>query len=220
MTLKKQTTLKKQAGSSSVPTAVPLNTILPSIIGVARSGNTLTAAVGSWIGSPTSFTYQWAANNANIPGATSSTFLLTDTQVGATITVTVIATNIIGPSAPATSAPTGVVQPTIPFNTAIPVISGTAQSGQTLSTTNGTWLHAPTSYTYQWSANGTAIPGATSSTFLLTDTQVGTAITVSVTAINPAGSSIPARSASVGPVTPRGGSDGGMVMPNLLVALT
>jgi hypothetical protein len=37
-----------------------------------------------------------------------------------------------------------------PVNSALPVISGTAQEGQTLTTTNATWTQAPTSYAYQW----------------------------------------------------------------------
>ena len=40
--------------------------------------------------------------------------------------------------------------PPAPVNTALPVISGTAQSGQTLSTSTGSWQNSPTGYTYQW----------------------------------------------------------------------
>lgn len=37
-----------------------------------------------------------------------------------------------------------------PVNTVAPVVSGTAQQGQTLSATQGTWSPAGDSYTYQW----------------------------------------------------------------------
>ena len=37
-----------------------------------------------------------------------------------------------------------------PVNSTLPVISRTAQEGQTLTTTNATWTQAPTSYAYQW----------------------------------------------------------------------
>jgi hypothetical protein len=37
-----------------------------------------------------------------------------------------------------------------PQNTVAPVASGTAQAGQTVSATQGTWNHSPTGYTYQW----------------------------------------------------------------------
>ncbi|MFD0077803.1 glycoside hydrolase Chb [Streptomyces sp. NPDC127166] len=46
----------------------------------------------------------------------------------------------------------------------------------------GTWTPAPTSYAYQWYANGRAISGATKATFVLTKAQRGLRITVRVTA--------------------------------------
>lgn len=78
----------------------------------------------------------------------------------------------------------------IPGNTVLPVISGTATSGSTLTTTNGTWTNSPTSFTYQWTRADTITPisGATASTYVLTATDVGHTITVSVTATNAIGS--------------------------------
>lgn len=77
-----------------------------------------------------------------------------------------------------------------PGNTVLPVISGTATSGSTLTTTNGTWTNSPTSFTYQWTRadTSTSISGATASTYVLTATDVGHTITVSVTATNASGS--------------------------------
>jgi Flp pilus assembly pilin Flp len=40
--------------------------------------------------------------------------------------------------------------PAAPANTEVPVISGTPQIGQTLTTTSGAWTNSPTSYDYQW----------------------------------------------------------------------
>jgi hypothetical protein len=76
----------------------------------------------------------------------------------------------------------------LPVNTVAPVVSGTATVGQTLTTTNGTWLGAPApTFTYQWQRAGSNIGGATSSTYLLVVADVGNAIRCVVTATNPLG---------------------------------
>lgn len=75
-------------------------------------------------------------------------------------------------------------------NTAIPVVSGTAQQGQTLSTSNGSWTYDLDflTYTYRWlrcdaaGANCVAIGGATNLTYLLTAADVGSTIRSEVTA--------------------------------------
>ncbi len=92
--------------------------------------------------------------------------------------------------------------PTAPANTALPTISGTAEQGQTLTVTHGTWSNSPTTYTEQWalcpasSSSCSAISGATSATFKIPTTSgyVGSTIRVQETASNGAGGGAPARS--------------------------
>lgn len=89
-------------------------------------------------------------------------------------------------------------------NFTAPVISGSPVQGQTLSSTTGTWGAGgkPLVYTYQWQGNGVNIGGATSSTYVLTATEVGKLITCVVTATTTNGSqSGSATSNSLGPVT-------------------
>lgn len=81
-----------------------------------------------------------------------------------------------------------------PVGTAAPTISGTAQEGQELSTTNGTWNNSPTSYAYAWSrcdASGgscAAIATATGATYTAVSADVGHTLRVTVTAKNTGGS--------------------------------
>ena len=188
------------ATAAVVAASAPSNTALPAITGTAQVGQTLTSSTGSWTNSPTSYSYQWEwfDTSTNISGATGSTYVLATGDVNHKIAVKVTATNASGSSSPATSAATAAViaAAAIPVNSALPVISGTAQEGRTLTTTNGTWTQAPTSYTYQWydSDTSTAISGATSSTYVLKASDVGHQIKVSVTAKNTAGTSSPAMS--------------------------
>ncbi len=79
----------------------------------------------------------------------------------------------------------GPAQP--PSSTAPPVLSGTAQDGDQLSTTNGTWTNNPTSFTYQWEdcpsaaeTGCTPIANATQSSYTLTAGDVGRYVTAVV----------------------------------------
>jgi hypothetical protein len=74
-----------------------------------------------------------------------------------------------------------------PADSALPAISGTAQVGKVLTTTTGTWTGA-TSYAYKWAGNGTAIAGATASTYTPVSSDVGHTLTAIVTATGPGGS--------------------------------
>ncbi len=123
--------------------------------------------------------YQWKADGVNISGATSSTLLLGQTQVGKTITVVAsytdsgntaesIASIATGPVANLNDAPTGSV-----------TISGTAKQGQILTVTN-TLADADGlgTITYQWKADGVNLSGASGANLTLAQAQVGKVISV------------------------------------------
>lgn len=111
------------AGPSG-PASAPVNVTPPAITGVLTQGQTLTATVGGWTGSPTSFAYQWKRSGSNISGATNSTYVAQadDVSAGASaLTVTVTATNDIGSTSAASAGVTiaaGAVTP-IPSNTKV-----------------------------------------------------------------------------------------------------
>ena len=93
--------------------AAPVNSVLPVVSGTTRTGSTLTATSGSWTGSPT-FVYQWqrastsTGTYSNIGSAVTNTYVLTDSDIGKYITVSVVATNGAG-SASVLSEATSVV---------------------------------------------------------------------------------------------------------------
>lgn len=105
-------------------TAAPANTVVPTVIGTAQQGNTLTAGNGTWTGVPApTFTYQWqtSANGTsgwtNIGGATAGTYVVASGDVGNYLRVAVTGTNGSG-NATADSAATA--QVTAPSTTPVP----------------------------------------------------------------------------------------------------
>ncbi len=180
------------AQASSVPT----NTGLPMISGTAQEGQTLTTTNGTWDHHPKTFHYQWQdcdpnGQNCADTGDDTNSYTLTSDDVGHTIRVTVTATNC-GGSAQATSDPTAVVTPLAPTNTGLPTVTGSAQQGATLTTTNGGWDGSPTAFGYQWqdcdpSGQNCANTGTNANTYSLTGSDVGHTVQVIVTATNVTG---------------------------------
>lgn len=69
----------------------PVNTVLPAITGTAQTGSVLTVTSGTWTNSPTSYTYQWLRNGANLSGQTATTYTQVSGDVGTTISARVTA---------------------------------------------------------------------------------------------------------------------------------
>ncbi|MFD3569107.1 hypothetical protein [Streptomyces sp. NPDC058667] len=160
----------------------PKPTKVPYFTGATRVGGKLTAVVGTWSPAPTSYAYQWRANGVAISGATGATYVPVAVVLGKKLTVTVTAHRTGHLSGGYTTAGYTVATGLAPKATAAPYVTGTVRVGWTLTLNRGTWTPAPTSYTYQWYANGRAITGATRTTFTPTSAQRGLRITVKVTA--------------------------------------
>lgn len=127
-------------------------------------------------------------------GETTAKFCAADTAAG--ITGALFSVSLSGgtyaPCAPsATVTPTAPVVPA-PVNTALPILSGTAKRGYSLSVSEGGWLNAPTSYSYAWlvctGGSCSISSGATGSSFTLTASDVGATVEAVVTAKNTGGS--------------------------------
>jgi len=132
--------------------------------------------------------------------------------VASVLALTAVVTLIVAGSG---SAGTKDVQP--PGNIAVPSITG-LQVGQTLAVTSGTWAGGtPMSFQYTWLRSGgpggwTAIPGAGTGTYTLTDADIGHNLFVQVKASN-AGGFQWANSATTSQVTGATAADT-MALPN------
>jgi hypothetical protein len=162
--------------AGSAVAAAPQNTSLPTISGKEMTGQTLTAEVGTWTNSPTSYAYQWqrcardGTQCGDISNQTAKTYRLTDSDVGNTVRVVVTAKNADG-STSAGSKPSGVISGnSAPRMLTKPTISGKTDVGETLTADPGTWAEGPT-FSYQWQqcdkngASCTDIAGATGQTY-------------------------------------------------------
>jgi hypothetical protein len=199
----------------SAPTAAtlpapPVNTTQPPAPGgTGIDGGTLTADPGAWTGdAPVDYTYQWqrcdadGTNCTDIAGATDGTYTPGPADVGHAIVVVVTATNPGGSTSQA-SEPSTPVAAAPPANATPPSVSGDPSDGGTLTVDPGTWTGTPPDLTYQWQrcdadgSNCVSIAGETGSSYILGSDDVGHAVTVVVTASNPAGDAT-----STAPATP------------------
>ena len=185
-----QTTVSP-AATAVVPASNVTNSVLPVISGNLLLGQTLTTTNGTWSTSGT-FTYQWQSSLnsgstwTNISSATASTFVLTGSETGI---VRVQVTNSISSGAiTGTAYSVATIKIGAPYNTVLPVISGTLRIGSTQTVTTGTWGNSPSSFAYQWqsSTNGISwinIGGWSTSTYLPTFDICNAKIRVIVAAI-------------------------------------
>ncbi|TML27216.1 MAG: hypothetical protein E6G26_09855 [Actinobacteria bacterium] len=233
------------AAGDSAPQTAPQNVGEPVVSGQTVQGETLSTTNGRWTGSaPLTFRYRWlrcdtsggganGVNCATIPGETRRTLVLRSADVGHRIRSRVIASNADGTDSANSNATPGVVQASSsagrPVSSKPPTISGTPQQNETLTANPGTWSGGkPQTYTYQWrrcdSSGGSCadISGATASTYVLKDVDIGRTLRVRVTAHNSLGARA-ATSTPTGVVTKAGVASGNTIsinevsLPNRLV---
>ncbi|KZE42768.1 hypothetical protein AVW09_09010 [Microbacterium sp. T32] len=171
----------------------------PAIEGTPRVGGALTANPGTWAPEPIQLSYQWRANGVDIDGATSATFTPGAAQVGTKLTVAVTGSRPGYDSVTAVSPESAVVAAAV-ITPGTPNVSGTPKAGSELTADPGAWTPGDVSLAYQWLANGVTVPGATGSTFVPGDDEVGKTIAVTVTGTKAGYATASATSAAVGPV--------------------
>jgi len=145
---------------------------------------------------------QWLRDGSAIDGATASSYTLGDADVGKAISVQVTYTDGHGTAETVTSAATAPVAHTNTPATGTVVISGTFTEDQVLTANAGGLADVDGlgTFSYQWLRDGTAIDGATSSTYTLGDADVGKAISVRVSFEDRKGGSESVTSAASSPV--------------------
>ena len=127
------------------------------------------------------FTYQWQRDNTDITGATSSTYTLTQDDVGAGVSVVVSYTDDLGTSESIESAATTVIEANN-VASGTPSITGSFEDHSVLQVDTSSISDADGlgSFSYQWLRDGLNIEGAKTSTYELTQADVGKVINVEV----------------------------------------
>ncbi|WEO77971.1 carboxypeptidase regulatory-like domain-containing protein [Cryobacterium sp. SO2] len=174
------TVAKASAATAVVTGGILTATPVPTLAGTTTVGQTLTAAAGTWAPAPVTLGYQWLRSGTAISGATASTYTLVTADAGKTLTVTVTGTKAGFTTVATTSAATAAIAQPLTA-TPVPTITGTVKVGQILTATAGTWSPATVTLKYQWSRAGTAITGATASTYTPVTADAGATLTVTVT---------------------------------------
>jgi hypothetical protein len=168
------------SASSAVANVNDLPTGAVNIGGEATQGQTLLASntLADLDGLGT-ISYQWNAAGTAITGATSSSYVLTQAEVGKAITVTASYTDAFDTHESMSSSATSAVANVNDAPTGSVTIGGSLIQGQSLSASNTLAdLDGLGTINYQWNAGGSAIVGATTSSYVLTHDEVGKAITV------------------------------------------
>ena len=173
----------------------PICTATPVVSGTLRIGVAQSVTTGTWT-TATNYAYQWQKTSdgiawTNIGSATSSTYTPTFDVANLNIRVVVSAGNATDTVTVTSNSVSNFLPPQA---TAVPTISGTATSGQTLTTSAGTWPSTSSGYNYQWqrSSDGvtwTNISAATASTYVLAAADVGYVVRVQVSLTTNAGTS-------------------------------
>jgi len=161
----------------------------PWLYGTAQVGKTLAAGVRPWGPGTVTLAWQWYRDGDKIAGATAASYVLVAADAGHTIVVGVSGSAPRFETATRFSEPTGAVGPGVLHPTPVPLYSGVAKVGETLTALPRQWGPGTVTLTYQWyrsSATGDVrIAGATRAKYTLVDADAGYRVKVRVTGSEP-----------------------------------
>jgi CBS domain-containing protein len=154
------------------------NLTVPTIVGSARVGGSVTATPGTWAQPGVTFRYRWQVGSTTLQNSADPALSLTESMYGARLSLTVIASK---PGfADTESAP--VVSPVVSKGSLVVTrmgkITGSREVGGKLKVRPSTLNVAPTRITYSWRRDGRIIAGAKGRTYKIVAKDAGTKISV------------------------------------------
>jgi hypothetical protein len=152
----------------------------PSILGDLVVASTLTVNLNQW-DSGVAFSFQWNRNGVAIAEATFKSYVLAAADFGQVMTVTVTGSKLGYANVSKTSSKSSAVRAATFIKAPTPTITGVAKVGSLLTANVGTW-DAGVTLSYQWKRWGTAIAGATGSTYTLVAGDLRAQVCVTVVA--------------------------------------
>jgi len=172
--------------STAFVSSAPVRVASPTIGGVARVGQTLTCAPGTWTGA-TGYTYQFLKNGVVAQTSTTKrTLVLAAADRNKLVSCRVTAKNAVGSATPVTTRALKIGLGYAPKATtrAKIVYSGTPTAGKTFTASRGVWSPKATySYVYIWKRGTTIVKsGATATSYRTTAKDKGKVITLTVQA--------------------------------------
>lgn len=200
------------SGTAAVANVNDTPTGTVTVSGTATQGQTLTASNNiADIDGLGSITYHWYRGGVDT-GSTGTTYVLTEADVGSTIVARATYTDGHGTAETVASSATAAVANVNDAPTGTVSITGTATQGQTLTASNNIAdIDGLGTITYHWYRGGVDT-GITGSTYVLSEADVGSAMSVQATytdghgtneavASNPTGSTANLNDAPTGAVT-------------------
>lgn len=151
--------------------------------GTPTVGEELNVSAGTWLPTPTSYSYQWKRNGNVISGATNPNYEMQAADTGESLTVDV--SGVLTGYAQEKQTSAAVVPAGQVMAGATDVgITGTPRYGERLTALVGTWSPSGSSLTYAWYADTTLLKSGTGSSYqrlTIPLTAIGKRITLKVT---------------------------------------
>ncbi len=178
------------ASATPTPTQGALRPADPPVIeGAVRYGSVLGFAEPRWRPGTVALAYRWLRDGVPITGATATTYRLSAGDVGHRMSVRVTGTKPGFETVTQRSAALGPVAPGALYPTPVPVYSGVAQVGETLTALPKQWGPGEVSFAYQWYRSGkdadVKIDGATKAKYTLVAADLGHRLKVRVSGSRP-----------------------------------